>query len=273
MSSLSGQIPRRGAKPRPIMPFSALACSLPGPAGIFRNERRLEAPRHRGAARDLPHRGPVVAIRRRSDARRPHRPQRGRRRRAHHLVWRVQARDGARRSRAFSAPPDRLPSSAHDPWPPGPGYASALPDGLRADPAQACCSYQDIQLHRRAGFCGSHLPCPRCAHPAGAQPLRGQSGSHHRLAVDCLRRRAGPGRPDSSHPAAGRTPSLCRGRCRAGAPRQDAEPHRDRAREIWPPRWVVDGTRFSQWTGWSARTSLTATMAEAAAFYRRIGQL
>lgn len=48
---------------------------------------------------------------------------------------------------------------------------------------------------------------------------------------------------------------------------------RDRAREIWPPRWVVDGGRFDQWSGWSAKRGLVETMRETADFYRRTGQL
>ena len=30
---------------------------------------------------------------------------------------------------------------------------------------------------------------------------------------------------------------------------------RDRAREIWPDRWVVDGSKFARLTGWRASTS------------------
>lgn len=35
---------------------------------------------------------------------------------------------------------------------------------------------------------------------------------------------------------------------------------RDRARELWPDRWVCEGTRFSQITGWHPRRTLRKTL-------------
>ncbi|HRJ71104.1 MAG TPA: NAD(P)-dependent oxidoreductase [Terrimicrobiaceae bacterium] len=48
---------------------------------------------------------------------------------------------------------------------------------------------------------------------------------------------------------------------------------RDRAREIWPDRWVVDGSAFATQTGWRAHTALDQCMAEACAHYVREGAL
>ncbi len=48
---------------------------------------------------------------------------------------------------------------------------------------------------------------------------------------------------------------------------------RDRAREIWPARWVVNGTRFEQFTNWRARTSLREALQAAHDHYVREGSL
>lgn len=48
---------------------------------------------------------------------------------------------------------------------------------------------------------------------------------------------------------------------------------RDRVREIWPSRWVVDASAFRSATGWTARESLDAALGEACAFYRKAGML
>lgn len=48
---------------------------------------------------------------------------------------------------------------------------------------------------------------------------------------------------------------------------------RDRAKEIWPPSWVVNGTHFEQFTGWRARTSLREAMQAAHDHYVREGSL
>lgn len=48
---------------------------------------------------------------------------------------------------------------------------------------------------------------------------------------------------------------------------------KDRAREIWPARWVVDGSRFEEFTGWRARTSLQEAMQSAHDHYVRDGSL
>ena len=48
---------------------------------------------------------------------------------------------------------------------------------------------------------------------------------------------------------------------------------RDRAREIWPDRWVVDGSAFENHTGWQAKKDLKTCMAEACAHYIREGVL
>ncbi len=48
---------------------------------------------------------------------------------------------------------------------------------------------------------------------------------------------------------------------------------RDRAREIWPDRWVVDGSAFENHTGWRARTALGQCIADACAHYVREGVL
>jgi len=48
---------------------------------------------------------------------------------------------------------------------------------------------------------------------------------------------------------------------------------RDRAREIWPDRWVVDGTKFSRLTGWEAKRGLTETLQAAHDHYVREGSL
>lgn len=48
---------------------------------------------------------------------------------------------------------------------------------------------------------------------------------------------------------------------------------RDRAREIWPWRWVVDGSAFGQATGWKPKIGLEQALRDAWEFYRREGQL
>ena len=48
---------------------------------------------------------------------------------------------------------------------------------------------------------------------------------------------------------------------------------RDRAREIWPDRWVVDGSRFEQLTGWRAKTGLGDALQAAHDYYVREGKL
>ncbi len=45
----------------------------------------------------------------------------------------------------------------------------------------------------------------------------------------------------------------------------------DRAREIWPGRWVIDGEPFSAMTGWRARATLENTLARTLAWFRREG--
>lgn len=47
----------------------------------------------------------------------------------------------------------------------------------------------------------------------------------------------------------------------------------DRAREIWPDRWVVDGQKFSQHTGWQARRGLQETLQSTHDHYVREGLL
>ncbi len=48
---------------------------------------------------------------------------------------------------------------------------------------------------------------------------------------------------------------------------------RDRAREIWPARWVVDGSKFEEFTGWHAATGLQEAMQQAHDHYVREGSL
>ena len=48
---------------------------------------------------------------------------------------------------------------------------------------------------------------------------------------------------------------------------------RDRAREIWPHRWVVDGSKFARLTGWRASTTLSEALQAAQSFYVREGKL
>jgi nucleoside-diphosphate-sugar epimerase len=48
---------------------------------------------------------------------------------------------------------------------------------------------------------------------------------------------------------------------------------RDRVREIWPSRWVVDGAKFEQLTGWSARTDYHDALRAAHSYYVREGKL
>jgi len=48
---------------------------------------------------------------------------------------------------------------------------------------------------------------------------------------------------------------------------------RDRAREIWKDRWVVDAARFEKDSGWEATRTLEEALAEACAYYRRIRAL
>lgn len=45
----------------------------------------------------------------------------------------------------------------------------------------------------------------------------------------------------------------------------------DRAREIWPDRWVIDPAPFASMTGWSGRATLPATLAETLGWLRREG--
>jgi len=56
---------------------------------------------------------------------------------------------------------------------------------------------------------------------------------------------------------------------------RDAMPSltRDRAREIWPDRWVVDSARFQSVCEWSPRVSLDEALASAHAHFRAIGSL
>ena len=48
---------------------------------------------------------------------------------------------------------------------------------------------------------------------------------------------------------------------------------RDRAREIWPDHWVVDGSKFSHLTGWRAATNLSEALQAAQSYYVREGKL
>lgn len=48
---------------------------------------------------------------------------------------------------------------------------------------------------------------------------------------------------------------------------------RDRAREIWPPRWVVDGSKFESLTGWHATIGLQAALQSAHDHYVHEGSL
>lgn len=48
---------------------------------------------------------------------------------------------------------------------------------------------------------------------------------------------------------------------------------RDRAREIWADRWVVDPTLFEQTTGWTASIDLEAALRSAFLDYQKTGQL
>jgi nucleoside-diphosphate-sugar epimerase len=48
---------------------------------------------------------------------------------------------------------------------------------------------------------------------------------------------------------------------------------RDRAREIWPDRWVVDGSKFARLTGWRASTTLSEALQAAQSYYVREGKL
>jgi nucleoside-diphosphate-sugar epimerase len=48
---------------------------------------------------------------------------------------------------------------------------------------------------------------------------------------------------------------------------------RDRAREIWADRWVVDASRFEQLTGWRASTDLATALKAAHSHYVREGTL
>jgi nucleoside-diphosphate-sugar epimerase len=48
---------------------------------------------------------------------------------------------------------------------------------------------------------------------------------------------------------------------------------RDRVRELWPSRWVVDGSKFEQLTGWSAKTDFCEALRAAHGYYLREGKL
>ena len=48
---------------------------------------------------------------------------------------------------------------------------------------------------------------------------------------------------------------------------------RDRAREIWPGRWVVDPSAFRAATGWSPRIGLDEALLAACSHYRATGKL
>ncbi|MBU3664864.1 MAG: NAD(P)-dependent oxidoreductase [Chthoniobacterales bacterium] len=45
----------------------------------------------------------------------------------------------------------------------------------------------------------------------------------------------------------------------------------DRAREIWPDRWVVDASDFREATGWSCRDTLEESLARTLVWFRREG--
>ena len=48
---------------------------------------------------------------------------------------------------------------------------------------------------------------------------------------------------------------------------------RDRAKEIWASRWVVDPTRFKKCSGWSAEVTLESALGEAFTFFQSEGKL
>jgi nucleoside-diphosphate-sugar epimerase len=48
---------------------------------------------------------------------------------------------------------------------------------------------------------------------------------------------------------------------------------RDRAREIWPARWVLDSTAFRTAAGWHPQVSLDRALGEACAHYRATGKI
>ena len=45
----------------------------------------------------------------------------------------------------------------------------------------------------------------------------------------------------------------------------------DRAREIWPYRWVIDPDPFHEATGWRGRATLEDTLARTLAWFQREG--
>jgi nucleoside-diphosphate-sugar epimerase len=47
----------------------------------------------------------------------------------------------------------------------------------------------------------------------------------------------------------------------------------DRVREIWPNRWVVDGSKFERFTGWKAKTDSHEALRAARNYYVREGRL
>jgi hypothetical protein len=48
---------------------------------------------------------------------------------------------------------------------------------------------------------------------------------------------------------------------------------RDRAKDIWAERWVVDGAELSRLTGWESRVGLRASLQAACDYYRKEGAL
>ena len=48
---------------------------------------------------------------------------------------------------------------------------------------------------------------------------------------------------------------------------------KDRAKDIWAPRWVVDGAELTRLTGWAPRVGLRESLQAACDFYRREGVL
>lgn len=55
--------------------------------------------------------------------------------------------------------------------------------------------------------------------------------------------------------------------------RQTPSLTKDRAREIWPRRWVVDGSNFEEFTGWRPSTGLQEALQSAHDYYVREGTL
>ena len=175
----------------------------------------------------------------------------------------------------FPRATDHHPATADDPRPARQRHVAALSNGQWTDPNQAWIAHQALQLssgwtdlvaaiflalEQGRGSESLYVASAKGGERLGANRLGGGglrgSGSYSAGAADfCAIAFDGCG--CKSWSARSRTPSLTR----------------DRVREVWPDRWVVDGSKFERLANWQAKGALGSALVAAHDYYVREGRL